>query len=107
MAAFLKIVSGIHLGFVWFVAFIAISVPPPVAASIGSGNARSGDNNSDRGRAIDSGGGSFRIRPGGRRCPGHTKQRPTTKRPFAGGEIVLRTRATSALGMTALSGFGV
>jgi hypothetical protein len=39
MAAFLKIVSGIYLAFVWFVAFIAISVPPPVAASIGSGNA--------------------------------------------------------------------
>jgi hypothetical protein len=38
MASFLKVVSGIYLGFVWFVAFIAISVPPPVAASMGSGN---------------------------------------------------------------------
>lgn len=38
MAAFLKIVSGIYLAFVWFVAFIAISVPPPVAASVGSSN---------------------------------------------------------------------
>lgn len=39
MAAFLKIVSGIYLAFVCFVAFIAISVPPPgVAASVGSSN---------------------------------------------------------------------
>jgi len=38
MAAFLKIVSGVYLAFVWFVAFIAISVPPPVAASVGSSN---------------------------------------------------------------------
>lgn len=38
MAAFLKIVSGIYLAFVWLVAFLAISVPPPVAASVGSSN---------------------------------------------------------------------
>jgi len=38
MAVFLKIVSGIYLAFVRLVAFIAISVPSPVSASVGSSN---------------------------------------------------------------------
>jgi hypothetical protein len=37
MAVFLKIVSGVYLAFVWLLAFVFVSVPPPVAASIGSG----------------------------------------------------------------------
>jgi hypothetical protein len=39
MAAFLKVVSGVYLAFVWLIFIGAISTPPPLTSSLGSDTA--------------------------------------------------------------------
>jgi hypothetical protein len=39
MAAFLKVVSGVYLTFVWLAFFIAVSTPTPLTTSLGSNGA--------------------------------------------------------------------
>jgi hypothetical protein len=39
MVAFLKVVSGVYLVFVWLAFFIAVSTPTPLNASLGSNGA--------------------------------------------------------------------
>jgi hypothetical protein len=39
MAAFLKVVSGVYLAFIWLIFFVMLSTPTPLTASMGSGAA--------------------------------------------------------------------